>query len=83
MSNTEGEFGRFKVSAAPPESTSIGRFRLIPQGSPYLQRGRFSVSIFIISIQFSSVKFIAFSCLPGHTRGRILARRRQSTGTRN
>lgn len=36
--------GRFKVTVAPPpEPTSVGRFRLIPQGSPFLQRGRFSV----------------------------------------
>lgn len=42
MSDGEYKAGRFKVSAAP-ESTSIGRFRLIPQGSPFLQRGRFSV----------------------------------------
>lgn len=40
--------GRFKVSVSnttpAPESTSVGRFRLIPQGgSPFLQRGRFSV----------------------------------------
>lgn len=44
MSDSDGEYkaGRFKVSAAP-ESTSIGRFRLNPQGSPFLQRGRFSV----------------------------------------
>lgn len=43
---SEAEFkaGRFKVSVAPPPSeTSVGRFRLIPQGSPFLQRGRFSV----------------------------------------
>lgn len=43
MSDGEYKAGRFKVSAAPStESTSIGRFRLIPQGSPFLQRGRFS-----------------------------------------
>lgn len=44
MSDGEYKAGRFKVSAAPstePTST-IGRFRLIPQGSPFLQRGRFS-----------------------------------------
>lgn len=43
---SEAEFkaGRFKVSVAPPPpETSVGRFRLIPQGSPFLQRGRFSV----------------------------------------
>lgn len=35
--------GRFKVSVAPPPDQA-GRFRLIqPQGSPFLQRGRFSV----------------------------------------
>ncbi|CRK97156.1 CLUMA_CG010553, isoform A [Clunio marinus] len=45
MESSEAEsFGRFKVSknVVPPE-TSVGRFRLIPQGSPFLQRGRFSV----------------------------------------
>lgn len=36
--------GRFKVSVAPPPDQQAGRFRLIqPQGSPFLQRGRFSV----------------------------------------
>lgn len=39
--------GRFNVSVIPPpaeQQTSIGRIRLIPQGSPsFLQRGRFSV----------------------------------------
>jgi len=41
--------GRFKVSAANPTPSEqpaerIGRFRLMPQGgSPFLQRGRFSV----------------------------------------
>jgi hypothetical protein len=45
MDSTEEESrGRFKVSVAPPPpETSVGRFRLIPQGSPFLQRGRFSV----------------------------------------
>lgn len=47
MAESEAEFkaGRFKVSVAPPPETSVavGRFRLIPQGSPFLQRGRFSV----------------------------------------
>lgn len=43
MSDGEYKAGRFKVTAAAPEPTSIGRFRLIPQGSPFLQRGRFSV----------------------------------------
>jgi hypothetical protein len=42
--STEESRGRFKVSAASPPETSVGRFRLIPQGSPFLhQRGRFSV----------------------------------------
>lgn len=43
--------GRFRVSAPPagPPETTVGRFRLVPQGgnygpaSPFLQRGRFSV----------------------------------------
>lgn len=39
--------GRFRVSVAPPppepSSSTVGRFRLNPQGSPFLQRGRFSV----------------------------------------
>lgn len=45
MESSEAESrGRFKVSVAPPPpETSVGRFRLIPQGSPFLQRGRFSV----------------------------------------
>ena len=45
MESSDAEsHGRFKVSVAPPPETSVGRFRLIPhQGSPFLQRGRFSV----------------------------------------
>ncbi|KAL7039435.1 hypothetical protein ACKWTF_009909 [Chironomus riparius] len=41
----ESDVGRFKVTAAPPtEERVVGRFRLIqPGGSPFLQRGRFSV----------------------------------------
>ncbi|XP_059609226.1 uncharacterized protein LOC132256714 isoform X2 [Phlebotomus argentipes] len=40
--------GRFRVSSAGPPETTLGRFRLIPQGtygptSPCLQRGRFAV----------------------------------------
>ncbi|XP_070498957.1 uncharacterized protein SNF4Agamma isoform X2 [Chironomus tepperi] len=40
----ESDVGRFKVTAAPAEERVVGRFRLIqPGGSPFLQRGRFSV----------------------------------------
>uniref|UniRef100_A0A1B0DBE1 Uncharacterized protein n=1 Tax=Phlebotomus papatasi TaxID=29031 RepID=A0A1B0DBE1_PHLPP len=41
--------GRFRISSAGPPETTLGRFRLIPQGSNYgptspcLQRGRFAV----------------------------------------
>ncbi|XP_055680567.1 uncharacterized protein LOC129788453 isoform X2 [Lutzomyia longipalpis] len=41
--------GRFRISTAGPPETTLGRFRLIPQGpnygpaSPCLQRGRFAV----------------------------------------
>lgn len=46
MESDEGfKAGRFNVSViSPPEQQTVGRVRLIPQGSPsFLQRGRFSV----------------------------------------
>ncbi|KAG5679545.1 hypothetical protein PVAND_009105 [Polypedilum vanderplanki] len=45
MESDSSSHGRFKVSTAPQEERIVGRFRLNQPGggSPFLQRGRFSV----------------------------------------